>query len=58
MAKSYIDRVRFFQKDVELPPMDPWERRQIHMFVSEYDDVVSESVGEGHERRVTLKPKK
>lgn len=58
MARSYIDRVRFFQKDVELPPMDPWERRQIHMFVSEYDDIVSESVGEGRDRRVTLKPKR
>ena len=58
MAKSYIDRVRFFQKDVELPPMDPWERRQIHMFVAEYDDVISESSGEGRDRRVTLKPKK
>lgn len=58
MTKSYIDRVRFFQKDVELPPMDPWERRQIHMFVSEYEDVISESVGEGRERRVTLKLKK
>jgi len=53
-----IDIVRFFQKDVELPPMDPWERRQIHMFVAEYDDVVSESVGEGRDRRVTLKPKR
>ncbi len=58
MTKSYIDRVRFFQKDVELPPMDPWERRQIHMFVSEYDDIVSESVGEGRDRRVTLKLKR
>lgn len=58
MTKSYIDRVRFFQKDVELPPMDPWERRQIHMFVSEYEDVVSESIGEGKDRRVTLKLKK
>jgi len=38
--------------------MDPWERRQIHMFVAEYDDVVSESVGEGRDRRVTLKPKR
>ncbi|GIW69390.1 MAG: hypothetical protein KatS3mg101_0137 [Patescibacteria group bacterium] len=58
MARSYIDRVRFFQKDVELPPMDPWERRQIHMFVSEYDDIISESIGEGRDRRVTLKLKR
>ncbi len=57
IAKNYIDRVRFFQKEVALPPMDPWERRQIHMFVAEYTDVTSESVGEGRDRRITLKPK-
>ena len=58
IARSFIDKVRFFQKDVELPRMSPWERRQIHVLVSEYDDVVSESTGEGEDRRVVLKPKK
>jgi len=58
IARSFIDKVRFFQKDVELPRMSPWERRQIHMLVSEYDDVTSESTGEGEDRRVVLKPKK
>lgn len=58
IARSFIDKVRFFQKDVELPRMSPWERRQIHILVSEYDDVVSESTGEGEDRRVVLKPKK
>jgi spoIIIJ-associated protein len=58
MARGYIDKVRFFEKEIELPFMNPWERRQIHMFVAEYEDVISESTGEGDSRRVVLKPKK
>ena len=58
LAKSFIDKVRFFEKEIELPRMNPWERRQIHVFVEEYDDIMSESIGEGEDRRVVLKPKK
>jgi len=57
MARNYIDKVRFFQKDVELPRMNPWERREIHILVSEYDDIESESMGEGSNRRIVLKSK-
>lgn len=57
MARNYIDKVRFFQKEVELPRMNPWERREVHLLVSEYDDILSESTGEGSNRRVVLKPK-
>lgn len=58
MTKNYIDRVRFFNKEVEMPVMSSSERRIVHTFVSNYDDVVSESVGSGRERRIVLKPKK
>ena len=58
MARNFIDKVRFFQKDTELPRMNSWERRQIHMLVSDYDDIISESTGEGENRRVVLKLKK
>ena len=57
LVKRSIDKVRFFQKPVELIPMNPFERRHIHMFLAAYDDVISESVGEGRDRRVVLKPK-
>jgi len=57
MAKGFIDRVRFFQNEVMLPPMAPWERRHVHIFISEYEDIESESVGEGRDRRVTLRIK-
>lgn len=57
MARKYIDKVRFLGSEVELPRMNPWERRQVHMLVSEYDDIESKSTGERSERRVVLKPK-
>ena len=57
LTKTFIDKVRFFEKDVEMPPMNPWERRQVHVLVAEYDDVESESTGVGPTRRVVLKPK-
>lgn len=56
ITKGYIDRVRFLTKEIEMPPMTAAERRYVHMFVSAYTDVVSESVGEGASRRVVLKP--
>jgi spoIIIJ-associated protein len=58
MVKNFIDRVRFFSREVEMPPMNPSERRVVHTFISNYDDVMSESTGAGRDRRVVLKPKK
>lgn len=57
IAKSFIDKVRFFQSEYELPPMKPWERKKIHELVGEYDDVISESTGDGLNRRIIIKPK-
>lgn len=57
MTRNFIDRVRFHKADVEMPTMNSFERRQVHMFVSEYPDIHSESVGEGRGRRVVLRLK-
>lgn len=56
IAKNYIDRVRFLAREIEMPVMTSAERRYVHMFISSYTDIVSESVGEGMGRRVVLKP--
>ena len=57
MTKNCIDRVRFTQSEVEMPPLSPSERRLVHIFVTGYDDIESESIGEGPDRRIVLKKK-
>ncbi len=55
-VKSFIDRVRFHQKEIRLPPLTPYERRHIHILLIDYVDVESESRGEGRDRRLFLMP--
>lgn len=56
ITKNYIDRVRFLAKEIEMPVMTAVERRYVHMFVSAYTDIISESAGEGASRHVVLRP--
>jgi predicted RNA-binding protein Jag len=42
---------------VILPFLTPLERRIVHMMLTENTKVMSESSGEGRERRVTIKPR-
>lgn len=57
LAKRNAERARFLAKSVMLPPMPPEDRRLVHLAVSEIEGVFSESVGEGLQRRVVVKPK-
>jgi len=57
ITKSFIDRVRFMQQDMEMPPMKPSERREVHILITDYPDIDSESTGERFERHVVLKLK-
>jgi predicted RNA-binding protein Jag len=41
-----------------LPPMPSFDRRVVHMVCSNIADVETESLGEGRERRVVIRPKK
>lgn len=43
--------------DVKLDPMNSYERRLVHNIVSEYENLVSSSTGEGKERFTTIKYK-
>lgn len=56
-AKSWINEVLEKGKDLELEPMSPWQRRIVHMVVSESDGVESESAGEGRDRHIVIKLK-
>lgn len=44
-------------REVSLEELKPWERRIIHLILAEDDEVVSESVGEGRERVLVVRPK-
>ena len=41
--------------DVSLDPMNSYERRCIHSLISEYENLTTESVGEGKERHIIIK---
>jgi len=57
LAISTADEVALSKKQKELPAMPAYERRIIHMALAERNDVITESVGEGIERRPVIKPR-
>ena len=48
------ERARFFKSRVELDPMNAFERRIVHEYVSQHKDLSSESAGVGKGRRVVI----
>lgn len=57
MAQSYAAQAVSTGQPVYLPPLSPSERRVVHLALQERTDVETESVGEGNQRRVVVKPK-
>lgn len=55
-ARKAAGRVRKTGRPVELDPMSAGERRVVHMALADDPDVISESHGEGKNRRVVIKP--
>lgn len=56
LAKLSAQKVRYFQQEIILKPMSSYERRIVHLALSSDPDIVTESVGDGLERRVAIKP--
>ncbi len=54
-AHIMAERARFFKSNVELIPMNPYERMIIHTLFSDSGDIETESIGNGRERRVVIK---
>jgi spoIIIJ-associated protein len=54
MAAQAIQRGR----TVSMEPMPPHERRIIHLTLKDNPDVLTESVGEGDNRKVTIVPRR
>lgn len=55
-AQSWGKQVLESGKEVELEPQSPWQRRIVHMVISEMPGVESESIGEGRDRHIVIKP--
>jgi len=58
MAREVADEVKSKGKPQELEPMNPAERRVIHLALKSDKDVETTSKGEGNFRRVVVSPKK
>ena len=56
LAAREANLVEKHQKARTLPPMPPDERRLIHLSLRDDSAVATESTGEGHFRRVTIRP--
>lgn len=57
LAKRKAEEVRSGGRMAILAPMSSYERRLVHMAVADFDDLVTESMGEGQNRRVMIKKK-
>lgn len=57
LAEDVADEVSFTKKTKEIPMPSSFDRRIVHMELAKRDDVVVESVGEGEERHIIIKPK-
>jgi len=54
-AQQWLDQVKKDGKPLDLPPMNAADRRVIHKLAGEHG-LTTESVGEGRERHIVLKP--
>ena len=58
LARNSADEVRRSRRPQLLPPLAPWERRLVHLALSEEADVETESEGDGFMKRVEVRLKK
>jgi spoIIIJ-associated protein len=56
LAQEIAGRVKDTGAEEELKPMNPAERRIVHMALREIDGVETESRGSDRERRIVIKP--
>jgi predicted RNA-binding protein Jag len=56
LAKAAARKVLLEKKEVELPAMNAYERRIVHVELATRPDVKTESVGEDSSRHIVVKP--
>lgn len=57
LALETKERVLSDNKEIYLPDLKSWERRIVHMLLQDDKEVASESVGEGKDRVLVVKPR-
>jgi spoIIIJ-associated protein len=58
MAKFMADKARSTGAAQEMGPLNPYERRIVHMAIAEAGDVTSESIGDAHLKTVIIAAKR
>ncbi len=58
MAHRLAERVRASGRSITLEPMSAAERRIIHIALHDYSDIVTQSIGEGDNRKVSIAPRR
>lgn len=56
LARAMAEQAVTEKRAVVLRPMSPYERRIVHLELSQNEQVRTESVGEGEDRKVVIKP--
>lgn len=57
LAMETKERVLSTSKEIYLPDLKSWERRIVHMLLQDDKEVLSESIGEGKDRVLVVKPR-
>jgi spoIIIJ-associated protein len=57
LAGEVVADVKTSGQERVMPPMEPADRRAIHLFLKDHPDVTSFSRGEGRDRRLVIAPK-
>lgn len=57
LALQMKERVLQDKQEYTIPHLKSWERRIIHLFLQNDEEVVSESSGEGRERVLVIRPR-
>jgi spoIIIJ-associated protein len=58
LANRLAEQAVRTERTVAMEPMQPYERRIVHLALRDHPSVITESVGEGSRRRVTIVPSK
>lgn len=55
LARAAAKKATVTKEEVELPPMNAYERRLVHLEITTHPDLKTESIGLGKERRVVIR---